>query len=111
LFFQESTQISDFLSENKRSYPFILALGSPELLQFSSFYVIFGKKAAYCTGPSFLKALDLGFKFFSVFYYPFPMESGNFWYFIVHGVSGKPTSTSDMPPVVQALLGQIMPKI
>ncbi len=107
---QASTHPAEVLSNNKSLSPFILALGTPANLEFSKFYVIFYKTCIPC-GDSFLKALDVCFKFFTVFYYPLPLESYNLWYFIIHGVTGKPSLTSMMPPVVQALLGQIMPKI
>lgn len=107
---QTSTHVSEVLSENKRLAPFILGVGSQKNLEFSNFFVIYFKTCIPC-GPSFLKALDTCFKFFTVFNHPYPIESFDHWHFTVHGVAGKPISSNLMPPVVQALLGQIMPKL
>lgn len=48
--------------------------------------------------------------FISKVFHSVPVESFNYWLFIYHGVFGKPFS-SNMPPVVQALIGQIMQNI
>lgn len=90
--------------------PFILALGSSSDLDFSGFFVIVSKVAIPC-GTSFTVALDTCFKCFTVLYWPLPYESYDPWLFIQHGVFGKPYLETEVPPVVQALIGQILGRI
>lgn len=104
---QRNTHVAEVLNDNKRSAPFILALGSPRDLDFTAFFVILSKIAIPC-GSSFLKALDTCFKTFTVLYIPLPLESFDHWMFIQHGVAGRPYEKSQLPPVVQGLIGQIM---
>jgi hypothetical protein len=99
--------VAEVIKENKKTAPFILALGSQHDLDFNNFYVIIKKISIPC-GPMFLLALDTCFKSFVVLYTPFPPESYDHWFFIQHGVGGRPYEKSQMPPVVQGLVGQIM---
>jgi hypothetical protein len=78
-------------------------------MRIEEYFVIINKTAISC-GSSFLVAFDTCFKSFVVFYLPPAVESYNQWLFIQHGVAGKPTILP-VPPVVQALIGQIMPAI
>ena len=91
-----------------------MALGCVYTLEFESFFVILKKVAIPC-GPNFMVALDTCFKSFTVLEIPFPMESLDLWMFIEHGIAGKPSEhrgrTVSIPPVVQAFIGQIMPRI
>ena len=107
---QKSTSVAEVIHLNKKLSPFILALGSTINLEFESFFVILQKIAIPC-GEKFMKALDTCFKLFTVLYIPLPLESLDLWMFIVYGVGGKPFSRGHIPPVVQSLIGQILPKI
>ncbi|OXA40038.1 hypothetical protein Fcan01_25151 [Folsomia candida] len=109
IFKSVNTHVADVLDENRNKAPFILALGIPALLKFDAFYVIIDKVAIPC-GSRFLVALDTCFKTFTVLGLPFPLESYDHWTFISHGVAGN-GSHSPIPPVVQALIGQIMCRI
>lgn len=91
--------------------PCILALGSTFDLNIDSFFVILDKFAIPC-GNSFLVALDTCLKCFTVFYLPLPVESKNLWLFFEHGIAGKPIDdNSIVTPVIQALIGQILPRL
>ncbi|XP_035710550.1 uncharacterized protein LOC118436483 isoform X2 [Folsomia candida] len=110
LFKPKSTSVAEVIHLNKKLSPFILALGSTINLEFESFFVILQKIVIPC-GEKFMKALDTCFKLFTVLYIPLPLESLDLWMFIVYGVGGKPFSRGHIPPVVQSLIGQILPKI
>lgn len=108
-FCQKNTHVAEILKMNTHQAPFLLALGTMADLQFDSFFIIIHKVAIPC-GSKFLKAFDSLTKIFTVLPLPFPVESFNHWLFIYHGVFGKPCQ-SNLPPVVQALIGQIMQNI
>ncbi|XP_035712958.1 uncharacterized protein LOC118437743 [Folsomia candida] len=110
IFKPKLTHVAKVIKENTTMSPFILALGSPSNLEFVSFFVIFQKIAIPC-GEKFLKAFDTCFKLFTVLYVPLPLKSLDLWMFIVHGVGGKPCLRDELPPVVQSLIGQIMPRV
>ncbi len=97
------------MSENKQTAPFILGLGTLYDLKIDEFYVILHKTAIPC-GSSFIVALDTCLKSNTVLYLPPAIESNHQWLFLHHGIAGKPLYYS-LPPVVQALIGQIMSKI
>ncbi|XP_035701273.1 uncharacterized protein LOC118433446 isoform X3 [Folsomia candida] len=105
----KNTHVAEILKMNTHQAPFLLALGTMADLQFDSFFIIIHKVAIPC-GSKFLKAFDSLTKIFTVLPLPFPVESFNHWLFIYHGVFGKPCQ-SNLPPVVQALIGQIMQNI
>lgn len=52
-----------------------------------------------------------GMKCFTVLNIPPPVESCDHWKFILSGVCGMPYEIGHLPPVVQALSGQIMSRI
>ncbi|OXA55031.1 WD repeat, SAM and U-box domain-containing protein 1 [Folsomia candida] len=108
IFRSKNTHVAEVLSENKNVAPLILALGSTYDLRIESYFVILDRMAIPC-GDSFFVALDTCIKIFSVFYLPPPVEAKNVWLFLLHGIAGKPCDNSTLTPVVQALIGQIMP--
>ncbi|XP_035713852.1 uncharacterized protein LOC118438145 [Folsomia candida] len=110
LFRSKNTHVSSVLSENKNPAPFILALGSTFDLKMESFFVILDKFAIPC-GNSFMLALDTCLKSFTVFYLPPPVESKGVWQFLQYGIAGKPCENEVLSPAVQALIGQIMPRL
>ncbi|CAL8139440.1 unnamed protein product [Orchesella dallaii] len=110
MFKSKNTHVSEVLNENTRIAPFILALGSSCNLEIDSYFVVIHKVAIPC-GSNFFVALDSCFKCFTVLYLPPPIESFDHWLFIQHGVCGKPVKETELPPVVQALIGQIMCRI
>ncbi|XP_035707925.1 uncharacterized protein LOC118435663 [Folsomia candida] len=110
IFRSKNTHVAEVLSENKNVAPLILALGSTYDLRIESYFVILDRMAIPC-GDSFFVALDTCIKIFSVFYLPPPVEAKNVWLFLLHGIAGKPCDNSTLTPVVQALIGQIMPRL
>ncbi|OXA41231.1 WD repeat, SAM and U-box domain-containing protein 1 [Folsomia candida] len=110
IFRSKNTHVAEVLSENKNVAPLILALGSTYDLRIESYFVILDRMAIPC-GDSFFVALDTCIKSFSVFYLPPPVEAKNVWLFLLHGIAGKPCDNSTLTPVVQALIGQIMPRL
>ncbi|OXA48191.1 Tigger transposable element-derived protein 6 [Folsomia candida] len=105
----KNTHVADILSENRNAAPFILSLGSTYDLKIESFFVILDKFAIPC-GSCFLLALDTCLKSFTVFYFPPPVEYKNVWQFL-HGIAGNPCDSLTLTPIVQALIGQIIPRI
>ncbi len=84
-------------------------MGIPSILKFDTIFVAIDTVAIPC-GNRFLVALDTCFKAFYVLKIPFPLESFDLWNFISQGVAGNGT-ISPVAPVVQALIGQILPNI
>lgn len=101
--------MASVLAENKQPAPFILGLGTTYDMKIEDFFVIMNKTAVPC-GSSFMVALDTCLKSTTVLYVPPPVESCSHWMFLQHGIAGKPIQ-QPLPPVVQALIGQIMPRL
>ncbi|XP_035707212.1 uncharacterized protein LOC118435347 isoform X2 [Folsomia candida] len=108
LFRPKNTSVASILAESKQPAPHIVGFGTIYDVKIEEFFVIINKTVVPC-GPSFMVALDTCLKSTTVLYIPPPIESYNHWMFMQHGIAGKP---ADNPlPLVQALIGQIMPRI